>query len=345
VRIGNEAWKQEQLDVYGEVLDAAYLLRDQLGDLAPATQQLLVALADRAARSWQQPDAGMWEARDEKRHYTSSKVMCWSRWTGPSPGSASREGRRSRGVGAGARRRARRDPGAGVERRRPAPTRALRLRRPRRLVLLLPLVGFLPGGRRADARDDRGVERELGEGGSSGAGPATAAASSSARTGSWSAWRSRARRTVRAPGSTAPRPRQRPRLLSRRRPGSGELLGNYPQAFSHVGLINAAWRLGSPAPAVPPTTKEHDMTGRLDGKTRSSPDRTPGSAATAVAFAEEGADVVITYLEDADGAEQTRKAVEATGRRAVVVQCDVSQERRWSRCSTRRCRSSARSTS
>jgi hypothetical protein len=77
VRIGNEAWKQEQLDVYGEVLDAAYLLRDQLGDLAPATQQLLVALADRAARSWQQPDAGMWEARDEKRHYTSSKVMCW----------------------------------------------------------------------------------------------------------------------------------------------------------------------------------------------------------------------------------------------------------------------------
>jgi GH15 family glucan-1,4-alpha-glucosidase len=40
-------------------------------------------------------------------------------------------------------------------------------------------------------------------------------------------------------------------------PGSGELLGNYPQAFSHVGLINAAWRLGQPdAPAVPRTTDE-----------------------------------------------------------------------------------------
>jgi GH15 family glucan-1,4-alpha-glucosidase len=40
-------------------------------------------------------------------------------------------------------------------------------------------------------------------------------------------------------------------------PGSGELLGNYPQAFSHVGLINAAWRLGQPAaPAVPRTTNE-----------------------------------------------------------------------------------------
>jgi GH15 family glucan-1,4-alpha-glucosidase len=77
VRVGNEAWKQEQLDVFGEVLDAAYLLRDSLGELEPATQQLLVALADRAARMWDQPDAGMWEARDRRRHYTSSKVMCW----------------------------------------------------------------------------------------------------------------------------------------------------------------------------------------------------------------------------------------------------------------------------
>jgi glucose 1-dehydrogenase len=69
------------------------------------------------------------------------------------------------------------------------------------------------------------------------------------------------------------------------------------------------------------------MTGRLDGRTALITGSDSGiGQATAVAFAEEGADVVITYLEDADGAEQTRKAVEAAGRRAIVVQCDVSQE-------------------
>lgn len=59
------------------MLDAAHLLRDQLGEFAVPTQQLLVSLADRAASTWEQPDAGMWEARDKRRHYTSSKVMCW----------------------------------------------------------------------------------------------------------------------------------------------------------------------------------------------------------------------------------------------------------------------------
>lgn len=69
------------------------------------------------------------------------------------------------------------------------------------------------------------------------------------------------------------------------------------------------------------------MTGRLDGKTALITGSDSGiGQATAAAFAEEGADVVITYLDDADGAEQTRKAVEAAGRKALVVQCDVSDE-------------------
>jgi GH15 family glucan-1,4-alpha-glucosidase len=49
VRVGNGAWTQPQLDVYGELLGAAYRLRDQLGDLQPATRTLLVTLADAAA--------------------------------------------------------------------------------------------------------------------------------------------------------------------------------------------------------------------------------------------------------------------------------------------------------
>ncbi|MEJ7720476.1 MAG: SDR family NAD(P)-dependent oxidoreductase [Ilumatobacteraceae bacterium] len=77
VRVGNDAWTQVQLDVLGEVLDAAHVLRDQLGDLDETVKELLVVLADRAAERWTEPDAGMWEARDKQRQYVSSKVMCW----------------------------------------------------------------------------------------------------------------------------------------------------------------------------------------------------------------------------------------------------------------------------
>ncbi|MBA3317110.1 MAG: glycoside hydrolase family 15 protein, partial [Gemmatimonadales bacterium] len=77
VRVGNAAWDQEQLDVLGEVMDAVEQLRDQLGELDHPTRELLVALADRAATTWREPDAGMWEARDQRRQYVSSKVMCW----------------------------------------------------------------------------------------------------------------------------------------------------------------------------------------------------------------------------------------------------------------------------
>jgi hypothetical protein len=57
--------------------DAAHQLRDELGELDPAVSDLLIALADRAAATWDDPDAGMGEARDKTRQYLSSKVMCW----------------------------------------------------------------------------------------------------------------------------------------------------------------------------------------------------------------------------------------------------------------------------
>ncbi|MGI8434889.1 MAG: glycoside hydrolase family 15 protein [Nocardioidaceae bacterium] len=76
VRVGNDAWDQRQLDVPGEVLDAAHQLREQL-EFDEQTAELLVSLAERAYDDWQQPDAGMWEARDSERHYVSSKVFCW----------------------------------------------------------------------------------------------------------------------------------------------------------------------------------------------------------------------------------------------------------------------------
>lgn len=76
VRVGNDAWRQKQLDVLGEVINAVYRFRDTI-ELDAPVRELLVALADQAAKHWREPDAGMWEARDRERHYLSSKVMCW----------------------------------------------------------------------------------------------------------------------------------------------------------------------------------------------------------------------------------------------------------------------------
>lgn len=77
VRVGNGAWTQPQLDTYGELLDAAAQLRDQVGSLDSPTRNFLVGLADAAAARWRQPDNGIWEVRGEPRHFVHSKVMCW----------------------------------------------------------------------------------------------------------------------------------------------------------------------------------------------------------------------------------------------------------------------------
>jgi alpha,alpha-trehalase len=78
VRVGNGAWGQTQLDVYGELLEALYLYHEQLGDLHLEIQQFVADLADAAARRWHETDAGMWEMRGEPRHHLSSKVLCWT---------------------------------------------------------------------------------------------------------------------------------------------------------------------------------------------------------------------------------------------------------------------------
>jgi GH15 family glucan-1,4-alpha-glucosidase len=78
VRIGNGAWTQKQLDVYGELLIALDLYKSKLGELHPEIQRFACYLADTAARSWAEKDAGMWEMRGEPRHHLSSKVLCWA---------------------------------------------------------------------------------------------------------------------------------------------------------------------------------------------------------------------------------------------------------------------------
>ena len=77
VRIGNGAYKQRQHDVWGAVLDSIYLhtrSRDQLPDrLWPIIKRQVEA----ALAHWREPDRGIWEVRGEPRHFTSSKMMCW----------------------------------------------------------------------------------------------------------------------------------------------------------------------------------------------------------------------------------------------------------------------------
>ncbi|HEX5077870.1 MAG TPA: glycoside hydrolase family 15 protein, partial [Geminicoccaceae bacterium] len=77
VRIGNAAFEQLQIDVFGELMDAAHVGRKF--ELEPNLEAWRVqkALLDHLARIWQEPDEGIWEVRGPRRHFTHSKVMAW----------------------------------------------------------------------------------------------------------------------------------------------------------------------------------------------------------------------------------------------------------------------------
>jgi GH15 family glucan-1,4-alpha-glucosidase len=77
VRIGNAAWSQLQLDVYGEVMDALH--QGRKGGLKPndASWGVERALLRHLETVWDRPDEGIWEMRGPPRHFTFSKVMCW----------------------------------------------------------------------------------------------------------------------------------------------------------------------------------------------------------------------------------------------------------------------------
>ena len=77
VRIGNAAHEQLQLDVYGEVMDALHQGRRGGLQLTDADWAFQCALLKHLESVWQQPDYGLWEIRGEPRHFTYSKVMCW----------------------------------------------------------------------------------------------------------------------------------------------------------------------------------------------------------------------------------------------------------------------------
>jgi alpha,alpha-trehalase len=253
VRVGNGAWQQRQQDVYGALLDAAFELREQLGTLQGATRDLLVDAVETVAATWREPDAGIWEVRGPARRYVHSALMGWVAL--------------DRGVRLAA--------ALGTEDRLPRWTSVREEIRGEILtrgwnesvgaftqsfgsvdldaaVLLIGLVGFLPAD---DARvagtveavrrqlvDERGlVLRYRADDGLSGT------------EGSFllcTFWLAEALARIGRPDeaeqvleSAAGYATDLGLLAEEVDAGSGELLGNFPQAFSHLGLVLAAQAL------------------------------------------------------------------------------------------------------
>jgi alpha,alpha-trehalase len=77
VRTGNAAHKQNQHDVWGAMLDSVYLHTKSRDHLPERVWPILKKQVERAIENWHKPDRGMWEVRGEPRHFTSSKMMCW----------------------------------------------------------------------------------------------------------------------------------------------------------------------------------------------------------------------------------------------------------------------------
>jgi GH15 family glucan-1,4-alpha-glucosidase len=77
VRIGNGAWDQFQLDVYGETLSCLYAARKMGLAGAPEAWRLVRGMLEHLERVWQRPDEGIWEVRGQTRHFTHSKVEAW----------------------------------------------------------------------------------------------------------------------------------------------------------------------------------------------------------------------------------------------------------------------------
>ncbi|MFD0774619.1 glycoside hydrolase family 15 protein [Streptomonospora algeriensis] len=256
VRIGNGAWEQPQLDVYGELLDAAFGLRGQLGEPGPRTRAFLIALADTAAAQWQRRDNGIWEVRGEPRHFLYSKLMCWvaldravalARWLHAED--------RVDSWTATAERIRHAVLTHGWNEQVGAFTQSFGATDLDASALMVPIIGFLPASdRRVRATVDAITERltdahglvyryrtENGADGLAGDEGTfllctfwlVEALAMAGRTGQAREVFERAACHVNEVGL----------LAEEIDPASGDQLGNFPQAFSHIGLVNAAWAI------------------------------------------------------------------------------------------------------
>ena len=267
VRIGNRAVRQRQLDVYGEVNDALYQARKAGIEPDPFAWSIQRQLLEFLSEAWRQPDEGIWEVRGPRQHFTHSKMMAWVALD-----RAVKSVERFRLEGPVDRWRQIRDaihaevcakgfdPGLG------AFTQAYGSRSLDGSLLMMALVGFLPP---TDARvigTVRAIERDLVEDGfvlryrthetNDGLPPGE---------GVFLACSFWLADNYAMMGRTQEARALFERLLSLRNdvgllaeeydPASRRLLGNFPQAFSHVGLVNTAYNL-TPRQAAPAAERQ-----------------------------------------------------------------------------------------
>jgi alpha,alpha-trehalase len=77
IRVGNRATTQFQLDIYGEVMDTAWLYHRYGGEITSEFWDFLVRVVEHVKDHWEEPDEGIWEVRGGRRHFVYSKVMAW----------------------------------------------------------------------------------------------------------------------------------------------------------------------------------------------------------------------------------------------------------------------------
>src|SRR5215210_4340454 len=266
VRVGNGAWNQVQLDVYGELLNALHLYRERLGDLHPEIQAFVADLADTAARRWPETDSGIWEMRGEPRHHLSSKVMCWvaldravslapqlgehaktAEWT------AAREELREAILT------------QGWSERRQAYAQSFGSDELDGAALLMPIYGFLPASDPRMRSTIEAIARDLTDDGLVLRYRAEAGLNADGLTGDEGTFVICSFWLVSCLAQAGEV--DRAEALFTRLVGyandlgllaeeidtrSSEQLGNFPQAFSHIGLITAAWEIDQARATITP---------------------------------------------------------------------------------------------
>jgi GH15 family glucan-1,4-alpha-glucosidase len=263
VRIGNAAVDQHQLDVYGEVMDALHLARkagihgrEEAWDL----QRWLVEFVE---ENWREPDEGIWEVRGPRRQFTHSKVMAWVA-VDRAIKSADQYGLRAPRIGRWRELRAaiHADVCAnGFDPERGTFTQSYGSRELDASLLMIPLVGFLPPGDPRVRSTVEAIERELCEDGFVHRYPTGETLDGlPPGEGAFLACSFWLADDLELLGRHAEAEALFEKLLGVRNdlgllaeeydPRAKRLLGNFPQAFSHVGLVNTARNLsrrGGPA--------------------------------------------------------------------------------------------------
>ncbi|GAB1330394.1 glycoside hydrolase family 15 protein [Streptomyces sennicomposti] len=261
VRIGNEAVLQRQLDVYGEVMDTLSLARRSGLSAKPHIWSMQRALLDFLRGVWREPDEGLWEVRGGRRHFVHSKVMVWV--AADRAVRTLEEEPELRGDLAGWRQL--RDEvhrevcEKGYDPRRGTFTQSYGSRELDAALLLIPRVGFLPPDDPRVTGTIDAVRAELGEGGLVRRYSTDTAAVDGLPGGEGtflvcSFWLADA---LHMTGRTKEAEELFERLVGLANDvgllaeeylvddgsGAGRQLGNFPQAFSHIGLVNTALAL------------------------------------------------------------------------------------------------------